>query len=508
MSTHATVDSPRSGSSDFNRSRTAPAGGDTLNFRRIVTGGEPRWTWEARYVRSIVIIDFIVGIVAATAVLAIHFGFDDMAHHPKYAVISASVPLVWIGTLAMARTYETRNLFEGSEEYQRVFRAALLLVVGVGLTAYFFNERVPRSYPLMTVAFLAILSIFGRYGRRHRLHLARRDGSCVRRVLLLGHADRVSNLTERLRKEYHYGLKVVGICLPTDQLSMMSRVGDSAVLGDFTHASAAARAISADTVIVMSCPELDGAGLRRLAWSLERDDIDLIVASSLIDVGDDRITIRPVDGLPMMHVEHPRLSGLSRAIKVVFDVAVAALLAALMSPVLLVLAVMVRLDSPGPALFRQTRVGKNGREFTILKFRTMYSDAEQRREALLAYSDTEGVLFKMRDDPRVTRIGRILRRLSLDELPQLLNVLRGNMSLVGPRPPLPGEVAAYPDDMRRRLVVKPGMTGLWQISGRSDLTSDDAVRLDLQYVENWSLSLDLVIMCRTATAVLRSSGAY
>jgi lipopolysaccharide/colanic/teichoic acid biosynthesis glycosyltransferase len=180
-----------------------------------------------------------------------------------------------------------------------------------------------------------------------------------------------------------------------------------------------------------------------------------------------------------------------------------------MAPVFLAIAAGVRLTSPGPAIFRQTRIGKNGREFTMLKFRSMYVDAEIRRAELDSLNErSDGLLFKIRDDPRITRFGKFLRTLSLDELPQLINIVSGHMSLVGPRPPLPAEVALYDDDVRRRLLVKPGLTGLWQISGRSDLTWEESVRLDLRYVENWSLSLDLHILWRTAFVVARSSGAY
>jgi exopolysaccharide biosynthesis polyprenyl glycosylphosphotransferase len=253
---------------------------------------------------------------------------------------------------------------------------------------------------------------------------------------------------------------------------------------------------------------LDGHALRRLAWRLERDDIDLIVASTLIDVAGSRTTIRPVDGLPMLHVEHPTLTGARRLVKAVVDRAGAVVLLVLACPILALLALAVRVDSTGPVLFRQTRVGKDGHEFVIFKFRTMHIDAEARLAELRHLNEVDGALFKLRNDPRVTRVGRLLRKFSLDELPQLLNVIGGSMSLVGPRPPLPEEVAVYPDDARRRLAVRPGMTGLWQVSGRSDLSWDEAVRLDLQYVENWSLSLDLVIMLRTLSAVTRGAGAY
>jgi exopolysaccharide biosynthesis polyprenyl glycosylphosphotransferase len=280
------------------------------------------------------------------------------------------------------------------------------------------------------------------------------------------------------------------------------------VFGALAAAANSAAAAGADTVMVLSCPELDGPMLRRLAWDLERDDIDLIVSSSLVDTAGDRITVRPVDGLPMMHIEHPRLIGGRRLVKSMFDLSVAALLLVLLSPVFLAIALIIKLDTGGPVFFRQVRVGRGGEMFRMYKFRTMHVDAEQRVAAMRQSNEFAGVLFKMRDDPRTTRSGRLLRRHSLDELPQLINVLMGEMSLVGPRPPLPSEVEQYPQDMRRRLVVRPGMTGLWQVSGRSDLSWEDSIRLDLRYVENWSLTVDLVILMRTALVVMRGSGAY
>jgi exopolysaccharide biosynthesis polyprenyl glycosylphosphotransferase len=280
------------------------------------------------------------------------------------------------------------------------------------------------------------------------------------------------------------------------------------VAGDFTQVAAVVERIHACTVAVLACPELDGVALRRLAWQLEKDAVDLVVAPALMEVAGPRTSIRPVAGLPLLHVEHPELSGGRRLAKSAFDRVGAGLALIFLWPVLACIAVAIRLDSKGPALFRQVRVGRDGREFTVLKFRTMVPDAERRKAALVQYNDHDGVLFKIRNDPRITRTGGWLRRYSLDELPQLINVLRGDMSLVGPRPPLPEEVAQYGDDVRRRLVVRPGMTGLWQVSGRSDLSWEESVRLDLRYVENWSLTLDLMILWKTWSAVARGSGAY
>jgi exopolysaccharide biosynthesis polyprenyl glycosylphosphotransferase len=264
----------------------------------------------------------------------------------------------------------------------------------------------------------------------------------------------------------------------------------------------------ADTVAVLACPEMSGLRLRDLAWQLEKSDTDLWLAPALLDIAGPRTTITPVAGLPLLHMEHPAFSGLRRMIKSAFDRLMAAIALLLFSPLLLAVAMAIRLGDGGPALFPQERVGKGGQPFVLFKFRTMLVDAERQKSQLDELNETDGVLFKIRRDPRVTRVGAMLRRWSLDELPQLINVLIGNMSLVGPRPALPEEVAVYGDHVRRRLVVKPGMTGLWQVNGRSDLSWDESVRLDLRYVENWSFMLDLQILWKTGAAVGRGKGAY
>jgi exopolysaccharide biosynthesis polyprenyl glycosylphosphotransferase len=406
--------------------------------------------------------------------------------------------------LAFSRAYERRFLFVGTDEYQRVLRGGVFLIAGAAVVSYALELELARSYVLVALPTSVVLSMVLRFALRKRLHGSRAQGNSMRRVIVVGHELAVIGITRQLKREAYHGLEVVGACLPPLH---DGNVG-LPVYGTFDDVADAVEAAAADTVLVLSCPELDGVVLRRLAWRLERDEVDLIVASALIDVAGARTTIRPVDGLPMLHVEHPRLHGGARLVKDLVDRIGALVLTLVLAPVLIGVALSVRLTSRGPVLFRQVRVGRDGSEFRIFKFRSMYVDAEARLAELRHLNEHDGVLFKIRDDPRVTPVGRWLRRLSLDELPQLLNVVTGQMSLVGPRPPLPVEVAAYADDVRRRLAVKPGMTGLWQVSGRSDLSWEEAVRLDLRYVENWSLSLDLVILLRTMTAVVRSSGAY
>ncbi|MEU8611352.1 sugar transferase [Actinoplanes sp. NPDC048791] len=469
-------------------------------------GHADRWVWEARYVKLLLIIDFGATLVATLAAFVLRF--QGAQYADWYLVLSALIPPVWVGLLALTHAYERRVLFVGGEEYQRVLRAGVRLTMGIALASYVAKADIARGYLLIALVLTTVLSLTGRFVLRKVLHRSRRRGACMHRVLALGHATAVAQMTRQLHRRSHHGFQVIGACLPAGQLADAAHTVDVPVFGALGAAANSAAAAGADTVMVLSCPELDGPMLRRLAWELERDDIDLIVSSSLVDTAGDRITVRPVDGLPMMHIEHPRLSGGRRLIKSMFDVSVAALLLVLLAPLFLLVALVIRLDTGGPVFFRQVRVGRGGESFRMYKFRTMHTDAEARFEAMRQQNEHTGVLFKIRADPRVTRTGRILRRYSLDELPQLINVLLGEMSLVGPRPPLPSEVEQYPQDMRRRLVVKPGMTGLWQVSGRSDLSWEDSIRLDLRYVENWSLTVDLVILMRTAMAVMRGSGAY
>ncbi|TMM34463.1 MAG: sugar transferase [Actinobacteria bacterium] len=461
--------------------------------------------WEARYVAVLLVADLAVGLAAGAVAFGVRFGNDVTRYNRGYLVLSALLPLAFVLILALSRAYERRFLFVGTDEYQRVLRAGMSLTVSVAIAAYAFEIRLARGYVVVALPLATITGLALRFALRKRLHRARQKrDACLRRVIVVGHELAVVAITRQLRRERYHGLDVVGCCLPPRH---DGRVG-LPVYGTLDEVGHAVRAARADTVIVLSCPELDGPTLRRLAWRLERDDVDLIVASSLVDVAGGRTTIRPVDGLPMLHVEHPNLSGAGRVLKALIDRLAAAVLLVALSPALAAIVLAVRAGSPGPVLFRQVRVGKDGREFVMYKFRTMHRDAADRVAELRHLNDYDDVLFKLRNDPRVTRTGRWLRRFSLDELPQLINVLRGQMSLVGPRPPLPEEVAVYPEDVRRRLAVRPGLTGLWQVSGRSDLPFEEAVKLDLRYVENWSFSLDLVILLRTLSAVCRATGAY
>ncbi|GLX98804.1 sugar transferase [Herbidospora sp. NBRC 101105] len=450
-----------------------------------------------------VVSDILCALLAGGVAVVVRFG-EVTPYVEPYALSSAALPFLWVVVVGLSRAYEPRFAGVGSEEFRRVARAGVMLTAAVAVVAYATKIDVARGYVIIALPLMTVLTLLARYALRRRLHRKRARLQCMRRVIAVGHQGSVADLVRLLQKERYHGMHIVGACLP-DEGACAADVGVP-VLGGFSDVPLVVAQAQADTVAVLACPELDGSALRRLAWRLEKSRTDLVVAPALMEVAGPRTTIRPVAGMPLLHVEHPELAGGRRLVKNVFDRVVAGLGLLLVSPLFLLIAVAVRVTSPGPAFFRQTRVGKDGRTFTIVKFRTMGVDAESRKVELA--SDIDGVLFKIKHDPRVTRVGAFLRRHSLDELPQLVNVVKGDMSLVGPRPPLPEEVARYGDDVRRRLLVRPGMTGLWQVSGRSDLSWEEAVRLDLRYMENWSLTLDLQIMWKTWSAVARGSGAY
>jgi exopolysaccharide biosynthesis polyprenyl glycosylphosphotransferase len=353
---------------------------------------------------------------------------------------------------------------------------------------------------------LTVFDMLARFALRKRLVRRRMHGKCMHRVVAVGHELAVADLVTELGRDRYHGLNVMGACVV--QPGELDELAGVPVYGGLDDITDAVKAFGADTVAVTACPEMNGIRLRSLAWELEKTGTDLCVSPALLDVAGPRTTIRPTAGLTLLHVDHPQLTGIRLVIKDLFDRCAAAAALVMLAPVMALLAVTIRLHDGGPALFTQVRIGKDGREFRIYKFRTMVVDAEKQQAELLTINDSDGVLFKLRKDPRVTAVGAYLRRWSMDELPQLFNVFLGDMSLVGPRPAVPDEVAKYADHVRRRLVVKPGLTGLWQVNGRSDLSWDESVRLDLRYAENWSFALDLQILWKTISALVKGAGAY
>jgi exopolysaccharide biosynthesis polyprenyl glycosylphosphotransferase len=459
--------------------------------------------WVARYQWQMVAADGACGVAAGLVALLGRFTASPQS--PLYVITTAGLPLIWIAWVGMAGGYDPRLIGLGSEEFRRIINATFSLTAAIAIVSYAVKVDLARGYVLIALPGLGAADTAARYLLRKRLHRQRERGLHMRRVTAVGHAGAVADLVAQLRRDRFHGLEVVNACVAGP---FRPEVAGVPVLGGLADAARVAADTGADTVAVLACPEMDGVTLRQLAWDLEKEGTDLCVAPALMDVAGPRTTIRPVAGLPLLHVDHAELTGGKRAIKSVFDKAVATAALGILSPLLIFIAIAILVRDGGPVLFSQTRIGKDGEPFTVLKFRTMVPDAELRKQEILALNEGDGLLFKMRRDPRVTATGACLRRWSMDEFPQLFNVVLGEMSLVGPRPPLPSEAARYGDDVRRRLVVKPGMTGLWQINGRSDLSREDAVRLDLRYVENWSLALDLQVLWKTCAAVVKGRGAY
>jgi exopolysaccharide biosynthesis polyprenyl glycosylphosphotransferase len=460
-------------------------------------------TWQRSYVWQAAAVDLAVAILAA--VVAIELRFGDRAS-ARYLVLSLLLPPFWLTVLLVLGGYEKRFIGTGSDEFRRVLNAGVSLTAGLALISYAVNNELSRLYLVISMPAVLLLDLLARLALRKRLHRLRRAGLRMSTVVAVGREAAVADLISELRREPHHGLRVVAACL-TDR-EAVNEVAGVPVVGDLEDAADVVRRCGADTVAVLSCSEMDGVRLRQLAWQLEKTGTDLCVAPALLDVAGPRTTIRPTAGLTLLHVDHPQLSGPRQVLKDLFDRCAAALALVLLSPLMVALAAMIRWSDHGPAMFTQIRVGKNGEPFKIYKFRTMVVDAEARFAELRTQNDNDGVIFKMYSDPRVTAVGAHLRKWSLDELPQLFNVLIGNMSLVGPRPALPEQAALYADHVRRRLVVKPGVTGMWQVNGRSNLSWEETVRLDLRYVENWSLALDVQILWKTFSVVFKRSGAY
>jgi exopolysaccharide biosynthesis polyprenyl glycosylphosphotransferase len=429
------------------------------------------------------------------------------AHRP-YSIVALALIPVWVGVIAASGGYARRRIGNGSEEYRAVLLAG---VRTFGLLSAFvvLNEIVvSRRFLVGYLVLGTVLTVVARYLARRWLHAQRVRGRALQAVVVVGTGRSVTDLVRHLRRSTYAGLAVVGACLP-DGVDHLEVDGEPVpIVGSTTDPVAALHATGATALAVTGAADLGPGGLRSLAWSLEGTGVDLIVAPELTDIAGPRISVRPLSGLPLLAIEEPRLSGPARVLKDLLDRVVGGLILLVLLPFLGVVAVVVKLTSPGPVFFRQERVGRDGATFQMAKFRTMVASAEMDLAGLLDQNEHDGPLFKIKDDPRITSFGRRLRRYSVDELPQLWHVLTGRMSLVGPRPPLPREVAAYGDDVRRRLLVKPGITGLWQVSGRADLAWDEAVRLDLYYVDSWSPALDLVIMWKTVNAVVRGRGAY
>lgn len=477
--------------------------------------------WRTNYARRLMITDALVliWVVFGTQVLWLGLGTEVSLKGPRqlpflggvsYAVISFIVVVAWLLALGLYDTRSARVVGIGSEEYSRVVSVSVRLFGVFAIAAFLLKLDIARGYVLIAFPLGTLVLLATRWMWRQWLLAKRSSGTYSSRVLLVGSAATVLQTATELIRRPDAGYVVVGACLPSATRADRLKLPGVPIVGTTDTVTAALERSDADTVVLTGSDDLTNTRVRRISWELEPGKKHLVVAPSIIDVGGPRIHTRPVAGLPLIHVETPTYEGAKLVAKRGFDIFVGGVALIVLSPLLLAITIAVRTTSHGPVLFKQRRIGLNGEVFTMLKFRSMVADAEDRLSQLQSQSHDagNGVLFKMRDDPRVTRVGRALRRFSLDELPQLFNVMYGSMSMVGPRPSLERELGQYEEHTHRRFLVKPGVTGLWQVSGRSNLSWEESVRLDLFYVENWSITSDLVILWRTFRAVVSKDGAY
>jgi exopolysaccharide biosynthesis polyprenyl glycosylphosphotransferase len=464
--------------------------------------------WEPQYRRLVIVSDIAVtlsislllgGIISVSGAAL----FKDLT-------IGFLTVVVVLAALATGRAWHPSVLGQGAEEYVRLGRGMFAAAVALGLAGLATGVVSARPWVFIVIPTIALTALLGRYLLRKFLHKQRLVGQCLLPVMAAGSVHTVRDLIKRTIDNPHIGWKVEAVCTATGAGDSVdeNEVDGVSVVGRLDELAEHVRRGGYRIVAITADPYWTPKRLQHLAWKLEGSGAEMVVAPTLMEVAGPRLHVSGVLGMPLLRVSAPVFTGTRRAIKEVFDRVGAAMLLLMALPVLVLASLAILVDSRGPVFYRQRRVGKVGKEFTIVKFRTMVKGADRLKAKLGHANEGAGVLFKMRKDPRVTRVGAILRRYSLDELPQLLNVLAGSMSLVGPRPPLPEESARYAPDMRRRLLVKPGLTGLWQVSGRSDLSWEESVRLDLRYVEDWSLAMDAMILWKTFRAVLGGQGAY
>jgi len=474
--------------------------------------------WQGNYIRWLLLTDVLSVVFAVGFAQWRRFGSSPEGaplgplRGVTYLEVSIAIVVLWIAALAINHSRSQRAIGSGVEEYRRVWWATISVFGGVAIISMLFKLEIARGYLMIALPVGILLLFFSRWIARRLVVRARRDfGRCITRMLVVGSPRAVRDLTLALSREPWSGYDIVGACIPGGFSRTnigVPGIGTIPVFGDETAVASAVAACNSHAVAVAATEQFHGKGLRDLSWELESLDIDLLVAPGVIDIAGPRLHMRPVAGLPLIHVEKPQYHGAKKFQKRAFDFGFSGTAVLCGLPLLAMIAIAIKLSSTGPAFYRQQRIGLDGRPFNMIKFRTMVVGADAMVDDLAELNEGRGVLFKIRQDPRVTPIGRVLRKYSLDELPQFFNVLMGQMSVVGPRPPLGAEVAMYDDDTMRRLLVRPGITGLWQVSGRSDLSWKDSVRLDLFYVENWSMMADLLIALKTLRVVLKHSGAY
>ena len=462
--------------------------------------------WQTGYLVRLLITD--VAVITAAVVLAqrvrLGDGFDSDELGSLYSVAFA---LLWLAALSIFQTRTPRVLGAGLDEYRRVVSATFWVFGLVAITALLLKLDPSRGYLAVALPSGTLGLLVGRWLWRAQMIRRRSRGDWQNPLLVIGDREAVITLVFDLLHNNDHFYQVVGVGIydntPSGDVLEVEGV-PIPILGDEKQALATLGKSAANTVAIAGVERFGARALRNLLWDLKSQDIDLLISPTST-----RLMMQPIPGCSLLLVEPPHYGEAKRFHKRAFDVCFASAGLILAVPLLLIAAIAIKLTSRGPVFYAAERIGLDGRPFTMLKLRTMVDNADELLADLADQNESPGgVLFKMHDDPRVTPIGRLLRRFSVDEVPQFINVVKGDMSVVGPRPPLQREVASYDGEVRRRLLVRPGVTGLWQVSGRSDLNWDKSVGLDLSYVENWSMGTDLVIILKTFRAVLGRRGAY
>lgn len=472
---------------------------------RALRGAEDS-QWYPRFRTLLVGGDALVVALVVTLTYLVRFGVTDPMSYGGSLVEAAAVAVVWLCALSLTGSRESSVLAAGPEEYRRVMASNFYAFGAIAIGSYLLHAEISRFWFLMALPLGTFVLLAFRWIARGRLSASRQQGRNMAPAIIVGSPDRVDRAARELNRRREYGLVPSAACLiGTDRTHTLH---EPTPLPRVAMKQIPQLAANGDYSSVVVAGGLTPDQLRDLAWSLERSEASMVLFSEIADAAGPRLTSQEVAGLDLVHVKPPHFTGWELYAKRAFDVVFSALVLVLLSPVFLAIAIAIHRDNPGPIIFRQQRIGLNGRPFTIHKFRSMSVDAESKLVLLRERSMSDGPLFKMNDDPRTTRVGRVLRKYSLDELPQFWTVLRGSMSVVGPRPHLEKELDEFPDEGLRRLLIKPGITGLWQVSGRSDLKLEDSVKLDLRYVRSWSLLGDVAIIMKTVLAVVKPRGAY
>jgi exopolysaccharide biosynthesis polyprenyl glycosylphosphotransferase len=476
----------------------------------------PNGSWRGRYSWWLSVSDAAVVTIVVFLAQTLRFGSEVKGpsltgdSSVDYSVVSIGIVAMWLSALTIYRTRSPRLLGNGAEETRRVLTATLSIFGVLAVFSMLFRLDIARGYLAIALPLGALALIVSRLVVRRHVARSRRNGKFLHAVLAVGSPHSIRGLAASFARRPADGLKLVGACGPGLESRTSLEVSPTEsvpVLPQSFDIEQAVIQSGADTVVLAS-GHLTSDEIRDLSWQLEKLDVDLVVAPGMVDVAAPRMSVWLVGGQSLIHVEKPQYSGAKRFDKRAFDVVFSLVVLIAAAPVMLIAALAIKLNSSGPVFYLSERIGLDGVAFRMVKFRSMVVNADKKLADIVHLNECDGVLFKIRQDPRVTSVGRFLRRYSIDELPQFFNVLRGQMSVIGPRPPLPKEAEAYDLQTRRRLLVRPGITGLWQVSGRSDLSWADSVRLDLSYVENWSMASDLVIAASTVKAIAASSGAY